>query len=87
MITPATRSTLHKLALTALRATYGTQEHDDAHNAFCEDAAEVMTKTQHTAWEAFCSKATPAECVVEACRILDPTLHHVVMTEHQDAYK
>lgn len=66
----AGRVDLLALARAALAQEYGTQEHEDAHNAFGEAAGNAMTRKQRAEWDAWCLKATDVEIVTEALRIL-----------------
>lgn len=58
------------LARAALVAPFDTQEHEDAHNAFCLAVEPLMTVKQRHAWEAWNLKATNDEIVTEALRVL-----------------
>lgn len=66
----AKRVDLLALARTALAQEYGTQEHEDAHNAFNTAAGDAMTRKQRLEWDRWCLKATDVEIVQEALRIL-----------------
>lgn len=64
------KADLRDMALAVRAETYGTQEYEDAHNAFCEAAAECMTESQRDEWDRWCLKATSDEILTEALRIL-----------------
>ncbi len=66
----APRPDLIELARVALQQEYGTQEHEDAHNAFAEEAGKRMSRAQRREWDSWCLKATDVEIVEEALRIL-----------------
>lgn len=64
------RMLLGRLACMLDALEWDSQEYEDAHNAFCALATLVMTGKQRRAWEAWNLKATSAEIVDEALRIL-----------------
>ena len=64
------RMLLGRLACMLDALEWDSQEYEDAHNAFCALAALVMTGKQRRTWEAWNLKATSAEIVDEALRIL-----------------
>lgn len=62
--------TLAPLAEQALAAEYESEAHERAHNAFYDALFQYMTNSQRREWEDRSLKATPAELITEAFRIL-----------------
>ncbi len=61
---------LRAMALAIEEQPYDTQEHEDAQNAFTEEAGNRMNRKQRLEWDRWCLKATETEIVDEALRIL-----------------